>query len=149
MMTTEGPKVIEFNARFGDPETQVVLPRLKSDLIDVMLQMLSGERVELEWTDQAVVGVVHASVGYPEAYAKGVAINGIEAATSEALVFHAGTKKAAGEWQTNGGRVLLVASTGGTIKEAQSAAYEASAKIESDGLYYRKDIAEKAMQSAR
>lgn len=149
MMTSDGPKVIEFNARFGDPETQVVLPRLKSDLIEVILKLLNGEHVELEWSDEAVVGVVHASIGYPEAYAKGVAIKGIEAAANEALVFHAGTKKAAGEWQTNGGRVLLVASTGATIKEAQSAAYEASSKIESDGLYYRKDIAEKAMQSAK
>ncbi|MBM7838982.1 phosphoribosylamine--glycine ligase [Alkalihalobacillus xiaoxiensis] len=145
MMTTQGPKVIEFNARFGDPETQVVLPRLKSDLIEVILKLLAEEPVELEWSDEAVVGVVHASVGYPDTYAKGVPIEGLEEAAESALVFHAGTKQAGQTWKTNGGRVLLVAARGETIAEAQSAAYQASTSIKSEGLFYRKDIAVKAL----
>ncbi|MFS0785835.1 phosphoribosylamine--glycine ligase [Shouchella sp. 1P09AA] len=146
MMTTHGPKVIEYNARFGDPETQVVLPRLETDLIQVILNVLNGEPVELKWKEEAVVGVVHASVGYPEAYAKGVPIHGIEEATQDHLIFHAGTKKAT-EWQTNGGRVLLVVGTGSTIEAAQEQAYQMSSQIRSDGLFYRKDIARKALQS--
>lgn len=136
MMTTQGPKVIEFNARFGDPETQVVLPRLKSDLIEVILKLLAEEPVELEWSDEAVVGVVHASVGYPDTYAKGVPIEGLEEAAESALVFHAGTKQAGQTWKTNGGRVLLVAARGETIAEAQSAAYQASTSIKSEGLFF-------------
>lgn len=146
MMTSQGPKVIEFNARFGDPETQVVLPRLKSDLVDVILKLLNGEHVELQWSDQAVVGVVHASVGYPDTYAKGVPIDGLEEASEAALVFHAGTKQTGKTWKTNGGRVLLVAAKADTIADAQAQAYQASKLIQSDGLFYRKDIAEKALQ---
>ncbi|WP_263707642.1 phosphoribosylamine--glycine ligase [Shouchella tritolerans] len=149
MMTAQGPKVIEFNARFGDPETQVVLPRLKSDLIDVMVSLLNGDPVKLEWKQEAVVGVVLASVGYPGAYEKGVSIAGIEAAATKGLVFHAGTTKQGDVWQTNGGRVLLTAATGNTIADAQLAAYQAVKEIKSDGLYYRKDIAVKAMEAAK
>lgn len=149
MMTAQGPKVIEFNARFGDPETQVVLPRLKSDLIDVMVKLLNGDKVELEWKQEAVVGIVLASVGYPGAYEKGVSIAGIEAASTKGLVFHAGTTKQGDVWQTNGGRVLLTAATGNTIADAQLAAYQAVKEIKSGGLYYRKDIAVKAMEAAK
>lgn len=149
MMTAQGPKVIEFNARFGDPETQVVLPRLKSDLIDVMVKLLNGDKVELEWKQEAVVGIVLASVGYPGAYEKGVSIAGIEAASTKGLVFHAGTTKQGDVWQTNGGRVLLTAATGHTIADAQLAAYQAVKEIKSGGLYYRKDIAVKAMEAAK
>ncbi|ALA51780.1 phosphoribosylamine--glycine ligase [Shouchella clausii] len=149
MMTAQGPKVIEFNARFGDPETQVVLPRLKSDLIDVMVKLLNGDKVELEWKQEAVVGIVLASVGYPGSYEKGVSIVGIEAAATKGLVFHAGTTKQGNVWQTNGGRVLLTAATGHSIADAQAAAYQAVKEIKSDGLYYRNDIAVKAMEAAK
>ncbi|MED4126897.1 phosphoribosylamine--glycine ligase [Shouchella miscanthi] len=147
MMTAHGPKVIEFNARFGDPETQVVLPRLESDLIDVMLRVLNEQPVQLKWKKEAVVGVVHASVGYPQGYAKGVVIEGIEEAAKAGLVFHAGTKQSSTNWKTNGGRVLLVAGTGETIEKAQQHAYQVSEYVTSEGLFYRKDIAHKALQS--
>ncbi|MEK4564038.1 phosphoribosylamine--glycine ligase [Alkalihalobacillus sp. FSL R5-0424] len=146
MMTATGPKVIEFNARFGDPETQVVLPRLETDLIDVMEQLHNGEKPELLWSEEAVVGVVMASTGYPGEYPKGVAIAGLEAAAKKGLVFHAGTALHDGIWQTNGGRVLLVAAKGETIQEAKEKAYESLLHIKSEGLFNRADIADKAIK---
>ncbi|MDQ0208449.1 phosphoribosylamine--glycine ligase [Alkalicoccobacillus murimartini] len=146
MMTPTGPKVIEFNARFGDPETQVVLPRLETDLVDVIEQLLAGEKPDLLWSEEAVVGVVMASVGYPGAYEKGAAISGLEAAAKNGLVFHAGTALHDGIWQTNGGRVLLVAARGETIRDAKEHAYESILHIQSEGLYNRTDIADKAIK---
>ncbi|MEY8749998.1 phosphoribosylamine--glycine ligase [Alkalicoccobacillus gibsonii] len=146
MMTATGPKVIEYNARFGDPETQVVLPRLETDLIDVMEKLHNGEKPELLWSEEAVVGVVMASTGYPGEYPKGVAIAGLEAAAKKGLVFHAGTALHDGIWQTNGGRVLLVAAKGETIQEAKEKAYESLIHIKSEGLFNRTDIADKAIK---
>ncbi|WP_026673838.1 phosphoribosylamine--glycine ligase [Alkalihalobacterium bogoriense] len=147
MMTQNGPKVIEFNARFGDPETQVVLPRLESDLVDVIISLLDGEKPELQWKQDAVVGVVMASKGYPLEYEKGVQIDGFSALEQDTVVFHAGTKKVNEKFVTNGGRVLLVARTAPTLVEAQQQVYDEIKKIKSDGLFYRSDIANKAISS--
>lgn len=144
MLTKDGPKVIEFNARFGDPETQVVLPRLKSDLIDVMLKVLKGEPVELEWTDQAVLGVVVAAEGYPGSYKKGTPI-GLLKVGADALLFHAGTKEEGGQFVTDGGRVYLVASFGDNLKNAQEKVYKQLKELETEGLFYRKDIGYRAL----
>lgn len=144
--TEDGPKVIEFNARFGDPETQVVLPRMKSDLVQVMLDILDGKKPEIEWTDEAMVGVVVASKGYPEKYEKGAVLEGLEKINE--YVFHAGTaKNEEGKFITNGGRVLLVGAKGNTIKEAQEKVYAELEKLECDGVFYRKDIGYRAIQA--
>ncbi|WP_209124791.1 phosphoribosylamine--glycine ligase [Alkalihalobacillus sp. BA299] len=148
MMTDKGPKVIEFNARFGDPETQVVLPRLTSDMIDVIDKLLDGETVELEWSDEAVIGVVMASKGYPLAYEKGATINGLSTLEEETLVFHAGTKLEGNQFVTNGGRVLLVARKERSLQEAQEQVYQEIEKVQSEGLFYRKDIGNKAIGRA-
>ncbi|MGD6830535.1 phosphoribosylamine--glycine ligase [Sutcliffiella halmapala] len=145
ILTKKGPKVIEFNARFGDPETQVVLPRLESDLGEVFLKVLKQEELELEWSDEAVVGVVSASKGYPEAYENGGVIEGIEEVDG-AMVFHAGTNRdEAGRLVTNGGRVLLVAAKDPSLVIAQQKVYEELGKVKSDNLFNRKDIAYKAI----
>ncbi|TKC14809.1 phosphoribosylamine--glycine ligase [Robertmurraya kyonggiensis] len=142
--TEAGPKVIEFNARFGDPETQVVLPRMKSDLVQVMLGVIAGETPEIEWDLEAMIGVVVASNGYPEAYEKGAVLAGVESVDS--YVFHAGTKKnAAGEFVTNGGRVLLVGAKASTLAEAQAAVYKELVHVQCDGVFYRKDIGHRAI----
>lgn len=144
--TEEGPKVIEFNARFGDPETQVVLPRLKSDLIDIILQLLDGKKPELEWHEEAMVGVVVAANGYPEEYEKGAVLKGIENIPN---VFHAGTtKNSAGEFVTNGGRVLLVGAKDASLKEAQQKVYKELEKLDCPETFYRKDIGSKAIGHA-
>ncbi|OLO26444.1 phosphoribosylamine--glycine ligase [Alkalihalophilus pseudofirmus] len=148
MMTDQGPKVIEFNARFGDPETQVVLPRLASDMVDVIDKLLDGEAVELKWSDEAVVGVVMASKGYPLEYEKGAVIDGLQTVEKETLVFHAGTKLEGEKFVTNGGRVLLVARKAQTLKEAQDQVYQEIEKVQSDGLFFRKDIGNKAIGRA-
>ncbi|KMK75309.1 phosphoribosylamine--glycine ligase [Alkalihalobacillus pseudalcaliphilus] len=148
MMTATGPKVIEFNVRFGDPETQVVLPRLESDLFEVLQTLLAGEIPPLVWSEDAVLGVVLASKGYPKQYEKGIEIKGIEQMKEPHLLFHAGTELKHNKWLTNGGRVLLVAGRGPTIAEAKEQAYVAASQIQSDGLFYRNDIGEKAIQSA-
>jgi phosphoribosylamine--glycine ligase len=145
MLTAGGPKVIEFNARFGDPETQVVLSRLESDLVQVLLDILAGEDPTIQWSDKAVVGVVVASKGYPESYEKGHPIVGIEDIRKEARVFHAGTALHEGQIVTDGGRVLLVASSGKSIQEAQDDVYRELQNLRSDQLFYRKDIANKAI----
>ncbi|CAM3861470.1 phosphoribosylamine--glycine ligase [Aeromicrobium ponti] len=144
--TEAGPKVIEFNARFGDPETQVILPRMKSDLPEVMLAVLKGEEPEIEWDDQAMVGVVAASKGYPEAYQKGAVLNGLQEMSGGTAVFHAGTdKNSSGEFVTNGGRVLLAGAKAATLKDAQEKVYRELEKLKCDGIFYRKDIANKAI----
>lgn len=148
MMTAEGPKVIEFNARFGDPETQVVLPLLDGDLAEIMLACIDGRLndIEVKWKDEAAVCVVMAAGGYPADYAKGDLITGIDAAEQGgAMVFHAGTAKTAEGIVTNGGRVLGVVATAAEIKAAVDAAYQAVDKIKFSRCHYRRDIAHHAI----
>ena len=145
MLTAEGPRVLEYNARFGDPETQVVLPRMKNDLVDVFEACVDGtlDQVELEFEDNAAVCVVLASDGYPEKYEKGFPISGLEAfdGKKDYFVFHAGTKKGEnGQILTNGGRVLGVTATGKDLKEARRKAYEATGWISFENKYMRTDI---------
>ena len=148
MITSEGPKVVEFNARFGDPETQVVLPLLDGDLVQIMCACVDGTLadVPIHWKDGAAVCVVLAAGGYPASYEKGHEITGIaDAEDAGALVFHAGTAERDGKIVTNGGRVLGVVGRGGDIAAAVQAAYEAAGKISFEGMYYRKDIAHRAL----
>ena len=145
MLTAEGPRVLEYNARFGDPETQVVLPRMKNDLVDVFEACVDGtlDQVELGFEDNAAVCVVLASDGYPEKYEKGFPISGLEAfdGKKDYFVFHAGTKKGENrQILTNGGRVLGVTATGKDLKEARRKAYEATGWISFENKYMRTDI---------
>ncbi|MEH7012510.1 phosphoribosylamine--glycine ligase [Neobacillus niacini] len=141
-----GPKVIEFNARFGDPETQVILPRLKSDLVQTILDVLDGGTPELVWDDQPMVGVVVAAKGYPEQYEKGAVLKGLADFSNEVYTFHAGTtKNQLGEFETAGGRVLLVGAKAESLKEAQDTVYRELEKLSCDGVFYRKDIGSKAI----
>jgi len=144
ILTNEGPKVIEFNARFGDPETEVVLPRLDNDLVDVCNSVLDGEKLVLKWSEEAVIGVVLASKGYPEVYEKGAIIRGLDT-LEDAIVFHAGTAMKRGDFVTNGGRVLFVACKAKDLQEAKDKVYKEIAKIKSDGLFYRNDIGYRAI----
>lgn len=157
MVTKEGPKVLEFNVRFGDPETQAILPRLESDLVEVMLACakarLAGFK-NLKWSSRACVSVVMSSGGYPGNYEKGKDISGLDEAakSSEVVVFHAGTKKLpAGSGQmsaryvTNGGRVLDVTGLDTSIKGAIERTYQAVEKIKFEGAHYRRDIGRKAL----
>lgn len=144
MLTPDGPKVIEYNARFGDPEAQVVLPRLKTDLVDILLAVRE-ERLEeqpIEWNDGAAACVVMASGGYPGSYPKGLEITGLDenGQVDGATVYHAGTKLENGKFYTSGGRVLGVTATGATLEEALQKAYAAVEKIHFDGAHYRRDI---------
>jgi phosphoribosylamine---glycine ligase len=142
----KGPKVIEFNARFGDPETQVILPRLKSDLVQTILDVLAGNTPELVWDEQSMVGVVVAAKGYPETYEKGAVLKGLADFSNEVYTFHAGTvKNQLGEFDTAGGRVLLVGAKALTLKEAQDNVYRELEKLSCDGVFYRKDIGFKAI----
>ena len=148
MVTDEGPKVVEFNARFGDPETQVVLPLLDGDLVQIMCACADGTLadVPIHWKDGAAVCVVLAAGGYPAAYEKGNEIHGIaDAEKTGALVFHAGTAAKEGKLVTNGGRVLGVAGMGEDIASAVRSAYAAVEKISFKDAYYRKDIAHRAL----
>lgn len=148
MITADGPKVVEFNARFGDPETQVVLPLLESDLVEIMLACADGTLADTDiaWSDGAAVCVVMASGGYPKAYEKGKAIAGLDAAKDAgALVFHAGTAEQDGAIVTAGGRVLGVVAKAADVKSAVDKAYAGVAKISFDGAFYRKDIAHRAL----
>jgi phosphoribosylamine--glycine ligase len=146
MITNNGPKVLEFNARFGDPETQVVLPRLKTDLVDIMLAVINNnlDQISIEWSEDACVGVVMASAGYPSSYKIGFPITGLDELDKEILVFHAGTKRGStpGQVLTNGGRVLTVVATGKNITEAREKVYHNISRIHFEGCHYRKDIAE-------
>jgi len=145
--TEDGPKVIEFNARFGDPETQVVLPRLKSDLVSVVLELLSGTSPELEWDAQPMVGVVVAAKGYPETYKKGVVLKGLADFSEDVSTYHAGTAvNENGEFITTGGRVLLVGAKAENLGQAQEKVYRELEKLTCDGVFYRKDIGAKAIQ---
>lgn len=151
MLTPEGPKVLEFNARFGDPETQVVLPRLEGDLVNIMLAVAEGrpEDIVLSWSEKWAVSVVLASEGYPGSYEKGKVILGLEEAQDldGVIVFHAGTAlNPDGELITAGGRVLNVVALGDTFEEARNRAYEACELIKFEGVQYRSDIGRRALQ---
>jgi phosphoribosylamine--glycine ligase len=149
MITDAGPKVIEFNCRFGDPETQVVLPRMKSDIVPALLACCDGtlDRVSLEWDDGACVTVVMASGGYPGSYERGKAIRGIDEAEQDSgvTVFHAGTRCTESGLVTNGGRVLNVTALGPDIPAAIDKAYRAVSRIHFEDAHYRGDIGKKAL----
>ncbi len=148
MKTAQGFRVLEFNVRLGDPETQAILPRLKNDLLELFLavveERLSGQT--LEWKDEDCVCVVIASEGYPDEYQTGKKISGLSIAKEnpDIHIFHAGTKKVDGEFVTAGGRVLNVVGCGNGIFEALSKTYHAVEKIFFDKMYYRKDIGHRA-----
>ncbi len=151
LMIDDGqPKVLEYNVRFGDPETQPLMVRLKSDLLDLMMLTVDGEldKASIEWDSRAAVCIVLASGGYPGSYEKGKEITGIEDAEKDpdVVVFHAGTALAGGRLVTAGGRVLGVTALGADIAKAQKKAYEAVEKIRFDGMHYRRDIADKALK---
>lgn len=144
MLTENGPRVLEYNARFGDPEAQVVLPRMKNDIIDVIEACIDGTlgQIDLQFEDNAAVCVVLASEGYPVSYEKGFPIKGLETfeGKEDYFVFHAGTKKTEEGFVTDGGRVLGVTATGSDLKEARRKAYEATEWIDFDNKYMRHDI---------
>ena len=144
MLTKDGPKVIEYNSRFGDPEAQVVLPHLKTDIIDIFDAIIDErlDTIKIEWDDKAAVCVILASGGYPEKYTKGYEITGIDQAEKEAAVtvFHAGTKLESGKYYTAGGRVLGVTAVADSIDNARQKAYAAVDKISFEGMQYRRDI---------
>ena len=150
MIKGDDIKVVEFNARFGDPETQVVLPLLASDLVDVMLACAQGRlgEIEVKWSDAATVCVVMASGGYPESYKQGLPITGLEAAGAlpDTIVFHAGTKEVDGEIVTAGGRVLGITAIGKDIRAAKNKAYAAVEHIKFTDAHYRHDIAWRALR---
>jgi len=149
MVTDDGPQVLEFNCRMGDPETQPLLVRLKSDLVPILLATIDGtlEETEPQWDERPSVCVVMASGGYPGSYQKGYPISGLEDAAKmeDVVVFHAGTRLQEGEVLTSGGRVLGVTALGNTIREARDRAYEAVSKIHFQDAYYRTDIGKKAI----
>lgn len=149
MLTDEGPKVLEFNVRFGDPEVQVVLPRLKTDILPGLVATLDGNLgdYEMEWSPEYCVCVVVASGGYPGRYRKGVPITGLKTASSDPMVeiFHAGTKAEDGRVVTDGGRVLDVVALGGDFEEARGLAYQAVEMISFEGMQYRTDIGYRAL----
>ena len=144
MLTENGPKVLEYNARFGDPEAQVVLPRMKNDIIEVMEACIDGklDQIDLEFENNAAVCVVLASAGYPEKYEKGKLISGLENFEGKEgyYVFHAGTKQTAEGIVTNGGRVLGATAKGADLKEARANAYDATNWIDFENKYKRNDI---------
>ncbi len=150
ILTKDGPKVLEFNARFGDPETQVYLTRLENDLVELLDASVSGtlSEIDLKWDPQSCLCVVMASGGYPGSYPKGKIISGIDAANTlpDTKVFHAGTAMKDGQIVTNGGRVLGVTALGKDLKAAQAAAYAAVEKIHFDGAHFRRDIAAKVLR---
>jgi phosphoribosylamine--glycine ligase len=150
MLTKAGPKVLEFNARFGDPETQVYLTRLENDLVELLEASISGTlgQMELKWSPMASVCVVMASAGYPGGYAKGKPIRGLEEAAQLAntKVFHAGTAQAAGQIVTSGGRVLGVTAWAKDLRNARDAAYAAVEKIQFEGAHFRRDIGAKGLK---
>lgn len=143
ILTTEGPKVIEFNARFGDPETEVVLPRLRSDIYDLFDAAIDGRDCTTEWSEEAMLGIVLASKGYPGSYAKGVEICGLKSVN--ATIYHMGTAEKDGKIVTAGGRVMMVVGRGESLAVAQSVALESVGRIECDGLFFRKDIGHKVL----
>lgn len=143
MITDEGPKVLEFNARFGDPENQVMMPRLETDLVDIMLAVISGKlhEAEVEWSEEACVGVVMASGGYPGSYVTGFPITGLDRLDEGILVFHAGTEMVDGLIRTDGGRVLTVVAEGNDVGTAREKVYASLPRIRFQACHYRRDIA--------
>jgi phosphoribosylamine--glycine ligase len=149
MLTAHGPRVLEFNCRFGDPETQPLMMRLQSDLLEVMIAVADGklDQIELKWDPRPALAVVAASGGYPGKYKNGVPITGIADADSmpDVKVFQAGTKMNGKTMETDGGRVLAVTALGNTIADAQKRAYQAIEKIHFEGMHYRRDIGRRAL----
>lgn len=150
MITPKGPKVIEYNCRFGDPETQVVLPRLKTDIVDIF-ESIDNEtlsELDVEWSDDACACVIMASGGYPKSYPKGIEITGLTNGQLDGVtVYHAGTKLENGKLVTAGGRVLGVTALGDTLENALKKSYEAVEKIHFDGAHYRHDIGKRALEA--
>jgi len=153
MMTARGPQVLEFNARFGDPETQAILVRLESDLVDALEACADGRLAEttLRWSRGASVCVVASSAGYPGSYKTGLPITGLGSAAQVpgVQIFHAGTAQVGGQMLTGGGRVLGVTAVAASLAEALSRAYQAMGEIHFDGMYYRRDIAHRALGAAK
>ena len=150
MITPKGPKVIEYNCRFGDPETQVVLPRLKTDIIDIFEainnQTLSD--LEIEWDERACACVIMASGGYPKSYPKGLEITGLTNGSLDGVtVYHAGTKLENGKLVTSGGRVLGVTALGDTLSDALKKSYDGVKKIHFENAHYRTDIGKRALNA--
>ncbi|HXO67104.1 MAG TPA: phosphoribosylamine--glycine ligase [Candidatus Dormibacteraeota bacterium] len=143
MLTEDGPRVIEFNARFGDPEAQVVLPRLSSDLVEPLLACAQGDLggVRPQWDSQATVGVVLASGGYPGQYRVGFPIEGLDSRDSDVIAFHSGTRRTPHGYITSGGRVLTLVATGATVAEARDRAYANVRRVSFEGSFYRSDVA--------
>ena len=152
MLTPKGPQVIEYNCRFGDPETQVVLPRLKTDIMDIF-EAINNETLsdlDIEWDDRACTCVIMASGGYPKSYPKGIEINGLTDGQLDGVtVYHAGTKRDGDKLVTSGGRVLGVTALGESIEDALAKSYAGVEKIKFDGAHYRKDIGQKALNALR
>lgn len=152
MLTPKGPKVIEYNCRFGDPETQVVLPRLKTDIMDIF-EAINNETLsdlDIEWDDRACTCVIMASGGYPKSYSKGIEINGLTDGQLDGVtVYHAGTKRDGDKLVTSGGRVLGVTALGESIEDALAKSYAGVEKIKFDGAHYRKDIGQKALNALK
>lgn len=142
MITAQGPKVLEFNVRFGDPEAQVILPRLESDLVEIMEHTIDGTLTEshLKWSEKHSLAVILASGGYPQRYEKDKIISGLEELPADIMVFHAGTKQQEGKTLTNGGRVMAVAALGTTVEDARRMVYHHIDKIQFEKRYYRTDI---------
>ncbi|HCY5984094.1 TPA: phosphoribosylamine--glycine ligase [Staphylococcus aureus] len=143
ILTKDGPKVIEFNARFGDPEAQVLLSRMESDLMQHIIDLDKGKRTEFKWKNESIVGVMLASKGYPDAYEKGHKVSGFDLNEN---YFVSGLKKQGDTFVTSGGRVILAIGKGDNVQDAQRDAYEKVSQIQSDHLFYRHDIANKALQ---
>lgn len=141
ILTEDGPKTIEFNARFGDPEAQVVLPRMASDFGEFMMALMDSKPFELKWNDEAMLGVVVAADGYPDDVKKGATLPNLDVLTAQGLdVFHAGTKADGDNFVGSGGRVILIAAKADSLKEAQEDVYKGLSQLEWDGFFYRKDI---------
>jgi phosphoribosylamine--glycine ligase len=149
MITAEGPKVLEFNCRFGDPESQVLLPRLESDLAELLIATIEGRlsEVQASWSEQTAVCVVMASGGYPDSYSTGLPITGLAEAGEQATIFHAGTREEAGQTVTAGGRVLGVTALAADLAEARHRAYAAAELIHFDHRHFRRDIAAKGLST--
>ena len=144
MKTKQGIKVIEFNARFGDPETEVILPRIKSDICQVFCDVADGKQPTIEWNDFVTLGIVLASKGYPGSYDKGFVIEGTE--DVDGSIYHMGTALKDGKYVTSGGRVMIVVCQAPTLREAQQKAAAEVAKIKCENLFHRTDIGDKAFK---
>jgi phosphoribosylamine--glycine ligase len=148
ILTPKGPKVLEFNARFGDPEAQAILPRVESDLAELLAAAVRGklDKISLRWKREAALTVVLASEGYPGTPRSGAPITGLDQTSSDSLIFHAGTKMEGGRLVTSGGRVLAITGLGDTFQAAADAAYRAADKIHFEGKICRRDIGWRAIQ---